>query len=218
MGLLWLLQGLASSRCEGCWLGPSHLLSECCSRYRTLTALPLQTLLRQVHQSPGCLLPVGRSSLARRRPGLDGNSALVSALPCLGGDIGIEVSAKHACVTVLCRDLWMPGACFCLLFATLIAGLVELGRSPTISSPLAISVLWAVYNMISPFLVLWSVIPSVLELGLASLWLSTCGTQPGRGLVCSIACWAPSVLLMPMQASLFGSAVPLDSPLEGQSL
>ena len=55
----------------------------------------------------------------------------------------------------LCRDLWMPGACFCLLFATLIAGLVELGRSPTISSPLAISVLWAVYNMISPLLVLW---------------------------------------------------------------
>ncbi len=49
----------------------------------------------------------------------------------------------------------MPGACFCLLLATTIAGLVELGRSPTISSPLAISVLWAVYNMISPMLVLW---------------------------------------------------------------
>lgn len=33
------------------------------------------------------------------------------------------------------RDLWMPGFCFFLLFATMIAGLVELftGKTPTIS-------------------------------------------------------------------------------------
>ena len=30
------------------------------------------------------------------------------------------------------RDLWVPGLCFCLLFATMIAGLIQLftGRSP----------------------------------------------------------------------------------------
>ena len=87
----------------------------------------------------------------------------------LKNDTGSHLPVKDQCVIVLCRDLWMPGACFCLLFATLIAGLVELGRSPTISSPLAISVLWAVYNMISPFLVLWSVISSMLQLFMVCL-------------------------------------------------
>ena len=38
------------------------------------------------------------------------------------------------------------------------------------------------------------------------------------GLVCSIACWAPPFPLMPKQASLFGSGVPLESPLEGHAI
>ena len=36
--------------------------------------------------------------------------------------------------------------------------------------------------------------------------------------MCSGACWTPPCPLMPKQASLFGSNVPLDSPLEGHSL
>ena len=40
----------------------------------------------------------------------------------------------------------------------------------------------------------------------------------GWDLVCSIACWAPPSPLMPEQAKLFRSGVPLDSLLEGHSL
>ena len=42
--------------------------------------------------------------------------------------------------------------------------------------------------------------------------------QAWWGLVCSRAYWAPEFPLMPQQASLFGSGVPLDSRLRGLSL
>ncbi len=42
--------------------------------------------------------------------------------------------------------------------------------------------------------------------------------KPGRGSVCSMACWAPPWPQMPNQACLGGSGIPLDSPPEGQSL
>ena len=41
---------------------------------------------------------------------------------------------------------------------------------------------------------------------------------PGWGLMCSKACWAPAFTMMSDQASLSGSGVPLDSPLEGHLL
>ena len=44
------------------------------------------------------------------------------------------------------------------------------------------------------------------------------GAYPGWGVVCLIACWAPPSPLMPEQASLFRSGVPLDSPLKGHLL
>lgn len=53
------------------------------------------------------------------------------------------------------RDLWMPGLCFVLLFISLIMGLIKLFNSATISSPLAISVMWCIYNMIPSGLVLY---------------------------------------------------------------
>ena len=40
-------------------------------------------------------------------------------------------------------------------------------------------------------------------------------SQTGWGSVCSIVNWAPPFSLMPEQASLFGSGVPLQSPLRG---
>ncbi|DBB00628.1 TPA: hypothetical protein ACH3X3_002312 [Trebouxia sp. C0006] len=58
------------------------------------------------------------------------------------------------------RDLWVPGLCFVLLFATMIAGLIELFTGSTVSSPLAISVVWCVYNALPHFLVLWYVLVS----------------------------------------------------------
>ena len=41
------------------------------------------------------------------------------------------------------RDLWMPGLCFLLLFASIVTGFVKLSQGPTLASPLIISILWA---------------------------------------------------------------------------
>ena len=53
------------------------------------------------------------------------------------------------------RDLWMPGLCFCLLMASVGEGLKQLFTSASVTSPLAISVIWAIYNAIPPGLVLF---------------------------------------------------------------
>ena len=51
------------------------------------------------------------------------------------------------------RDLWMPGLTVIALGASIIAGMVKLFHGSYISTPLAISVLWALYNIIPPLLV-----------------------------------------------------------------
>ncbi len=53
------------------------------------------------------------------------------------------------------RDLWMPALCFCILAASVGEGLYQLFTTATITSPLAMSVIWAVYNAIPPGLVLF---------------------------------------------------------------
>lgn len=53
------------------------------------------------------------------------------------------------------RDVWLPGLTFAGLAASAIAGAVKLFQGPTLASPLAISVLWATYAAIPPFLVLF---------------------------------------------------------------
>ena len=53
----------------------------------------------------------------------------------------------------------------------------------------------------------------------SSCYMNSCPVHlPEWGFLCSIACWAPPFPLMPEDASLFGSDVPLDSPLEGHLL
>lgn len=50
---------------------------------------------------------------------------------------------------------WMPGLCFLVLLATLILGLIKLGTSATIASPLCISIVWIVYALIPEALVMY---------------------------------------------------------------
>ena len=52
-------------------------------------------------------------------------------------------------------DLWMPALCFVLLMASVGEGLKQLFSAGTVTSPLVISIIWAVYNAIPTFLVLW---------------------------------------------------------------
>ena len=49
------------------------------------------------------------------------------------------------------------------------------------------------------------------------LLLASGVSEPGWGLVCLIACWAPPVPQSLVQACLHKTGVPYDSPLEGQS-
>ena len=51
------------------------------------------------------------------------------------------------------RDLWIQWAVFTALGASIIAGLIKLFSATYISTPLAISILWALYNIIPPCLV-----------------------------------------------------------------
>jgi len=53
------------------------------------------------------------------------------------------------------RDLWLPGLTAAALAASAIAGAVKLFTGPTVASPLAISVLWALYGLVPPFLVVF---------------------------------------------------------------
>ena len=51
------------------------------------------------------------------------------------------------------RDLWIQWLVFAALGVTIIAGLVKLFTATYVSTPLAISVLWALYNIVPPALV-----------------------------------------------------------------
>ena len=53
------------------------------------------------------------------------------------------------------RDLWMPGLCFLLLMASVGEGLYQLFTTASVTSPLAMSVIWAIYNAVPPALVLF---------------------------------------------------------------
>ena len=55
------------------------------------------------------------------------------------------------------RDLWMQWLVFIALGATIVAGLIKLFSATYISTPLSISILWALYNIIPPSLVSFSV-------------------------------------------------------------
>jgi cellulose synthase/poly-beta-1,6-N-acetylglucosamine synthase-like glycosyltransferase len=52
-------------------------------------------------------------------------------------------------------DLWMPTLVFVALLASLIEGLIKLVNSANPQNTLLISLVWVVYNMIPPFLLLW---------------------------------------------------------------
>ncbi len=73
------------------------------------------------------------------------------------------------------RDLWMPLLCLLLLAASFIYGLVDLGSGSTPWSPLIISVLWALYNMIPPLLVVWY---GWVSTGKSLQWLCRCASPP----------------------------------------
>ncbi|KAK9842280.1 hypothetical protein WJX81_004432 [Elliptochloris bilobata] len=85
--------------------------------------------------------------------------ALYSALSSvtLGKTIQFKTTLKGAAMLMntAVRDLWMPGLCFILLLATLILGLIKLGTSATIASPLCISIVWIVYALIPEALVMY---------------------------------------------------------------
>ncbi|KAL3155246.1 hypothetical protein ABBQ32_013178 [Trebouxia sp. C0010 RCD-2024] len=51
-------------------------------------------------------------------------------------------------------DLWMPGACFVLSLVSLIYGIKELIHGATVVTTLTISVVWIVYSMIPPYLLI----------------------------------------------------------------
>ena len=51
------------------------------------------------------------------------------------------------------RDLWIHILVVLALGATILAGLIKLFHGTYISTPLAISILWAIYNIIPPALV-----------------------------------------------------------------
>jgi cellulose synthase/poly-beta-1,6-N-acetylglucosamine synthase-like glycosyltransferase len=53
------------------------------------------------------------------------------------------------------RDLWLPGLSFGLLFISGAIAVWQLIAGVDFFSPLTISLLWAIYNAIPPFLILW---------------------------------------------------------------
>ena len=81
--------------------------------------------------------------------------ALVSAVGMHGITFKTTLKGASAVVSGAVRDLWLPGVCFVGLFSSAIAGAIKLFTGPTVQSPLAISVLWALYGAIPPFLALY---------------------------------------------------------------
>lgn len=67
--------------------------------------------------------------------------------------------AEFACCCRLASgnigDLWMPCLVFICLLASFIQGLIKLISSENPQNTLMISLVWVVYNMIPPFLLLW---------------------------------------------------------------
>ena len=51
------------------------------------------------------------------------------------------------------RDIWMPSLVFGFLLASIIGGIVKIIQSFDFPTPLAISILWASYQAVPPFLV-----------------------------------------------------------------
>ena len=51
------------------------------------------------------------------------------------------------------RDIWMPLLVLGFLIASIVGGLVKIGTAYTFPTPLAISILWAGYQAVPPFLV-----------------------------------------------------------------
>jgi endoglucanase len=108
-----------------------------------------------------------------------------------GQKIQFKTTLKGASLLMntMFRDLWMPAACFTLLAVSVVFGLVKLFSGPTISSPLAISIIWAIYAGIPHFLVLFYALISRGTLLKYMCWL--CITMSfGCGILAVILMWS----------------------------
>ena len=74
-----------------------------------------------------------------------------------GKKISFKATAKgvQRVGEIAMRDIWIHGAVFVLLLATLCVGLQKLLSGPTVITTLSISVVWIIYAMVPPFLLLW---------------------------------------------------------------
>ncbi len=74
-----------------------------------------------------------------------------------GKKISFKATAKgvQRVGEIAMRDIWIHGAVFILLLATLCVGLQKLLSGPTVITTLSISVVWIIYAMVPPFLLLW---------------------------------------------------------------
>lgn len=106
-----------------------------------------------------------------------------------GQKIQFKTTLKGASILMntIFRDLWMPACCFILLAVSIIFGLVKLFTGATISSPLAISIIWAIYAVIPHFLVLFYALISRDTLLKYICWMS---------IVISFGCGILAVILM----------------------
>ena len=100
------------------------------------------------------------------------------------------------------RDLWMPGLCFALLLATIVTGLVKLFTGATVSSPIAISIVWALYAIIPPFLVLFY---ATVSRGIALQYLCR---------VCMVLSFCFSVLAVGLMWGLYPKQYDLGSAIQ----
>ncbi len=78
-------------------------------------------------------------------------------LHCTGKKMSFKATAKgvQRVGEIAMRDIWIHGAVFILLLATLCVGLQKLLSGPTVITTLSISVVWIIYAMVPPFLLLW---------------------------------------------------------------
>ncbi len=73
--------------------------------------------------------------------------------------VRLHCSALHAqgsslLVNSAFRDLWIPISVLGFLMASIVGGIVKISQDYDFPTPLAISILWAGYQAIPPFLVL----------------------------------------------------------------
>lgn len=98
-----------------------------------------------------------------------------------GKKISFKATAKgvQRVGEIAMRDIWIHGAVFVLLLATLCVGLQKLLSGPTVITTLSISVVWIIYAMVPPFLLLWyTIIGRGSTLRLWSMYAPPCPCKP----------------------------------------